>query len=71
MLLYFMDAAVKTLPGRRGPHETESCQSHGQKAGLRIERDGLFMLATARGLLSERCGVDIVLRPRRFGSAPR
>lgn len=71
MLLYFMAAAVKTLPGHRGPHETESCQIHGQKAGLRIESDGLFMPATARGLLSERRGVDFVLRPRLFRSTPR
>lgn len=49
----FYGHCCKILLGRCGPYETESCQIHREKAGLWIERDGLFMLATARGLLSE------------------
>lgn len=51
--LLFYVHCCKILQGHCGPYKTESCQILREKARVWIERDGLFMLATLRGLLSE------------------
>ena len=51
--LLFYVHCCKILQGHCGPYKTESCQIHIEKARVWIERDGLFMLATLRGLLSK------------------
>lgn len=43
----------KILQGYCGPYKIESCQMHREKAGVSIESDGLFMLASLGSLLCE------------------